>query len=131
MTTDYGSDIHTPGGLDLDRYFTFVAGAEAVLEVAVRGLSCAPGSLVDDPEWGYDLRAHANDHDVSPRVIEAAVVRQLLRDERVRRADAAVTFDEATGRLTVACRLVLAEGVFRLVLDVSAVSVAVLTSQVP
>lgn len=127
--TDYGLDINTPGGLDLDPAFTSIAGPEAVLQVAVRGLSTAPGSRLDAPEWGYDLRAHANDHAPNLRSIEAAVVAQLLRDERVRRARATATFDPATGALTVYPVLLLAEGTFRLVLAVSAVSVEVLATE--
>jgi len=127
--TDYGLDINTPGGLDLDPAFASIAGPEAVLQVAVRGLSTAPGSLPDAPEWGYNLRAHVNDHEVSPRSIEAAVVAQVLRDERVRRATATVTFDAASGTLSVTLLLVLAEGTFRLVLAVSAVSVEVLAAE--
>ena len=95
----------------------------------MRGLSTAPGSLPDAPEWGYNLRAHVNDHEVSPRSIEAAVVAQVLRDERVRRATATVTFDAASGTLSVTLLLVLAEGTFRLVLAVSAVSVEVLAAE--
>ena len=127
--TDYGLDIITPGGLDLDPAFASIAGPEAVLQVAVRGLSTAPGSLPDAPEWGYNLRAHVNDHEVSPRSIEAAVVAQVLRDERVRRATATVTFDAASGTLSVTLLLVLAEGTFRLVLAVSAASVEVLAAE--
>lgn len=127
--TDYGLDISTPGGLDIDPAFTSIAGAEAVLQVAVRGLSTAPGSLPDAPEWGYDLRAHANDHALNLRAIEAAVVAQLLRDERVRRASARATVDPVTGALAVSLVLLLAEGTFRLVLAVSAVSVEALATE--
>lgn len=128
--TDYGSDVHTPGALDLDPWFTSVAGPEAVLEAAARGLVTATGSLVDDEEWGYDLRVHVNDHAPNARSIEAAVAAQLVRDERVRRATATVTFDESTGRLSVACLLLLAEGTFRLTLNVSAVTASFLTARV-
>lgn len=133
MTTDYGSDVHTPGGvgvgLDLDPWFTSVAGPEAVGEACVRRLVTARGTLIDDPEYGYDIRAHLNDHAPNAVAIEAAVVDQLLRDERVRRASARATVDPVTGALAVSLVLLLAEGTFRLVLAVSAVSVEVLATE--
>lgn len=129
MSTDYGFDINTPGCLDLDPAFASIAGTDAVLQAAVRGLSTAQGSLPDAPEWGYDLRAHLNDHETSPRLIASAVETQVLRDERVRRASATVTVDAATGALAVSLVLVLAEGTFRLVLAVTAVSVELLAAE--
>lgn len=131
MTTDYGSDVHTPGGLDLDPWFTVVAGPDAVGEACARRLVTARGSLIDDPEYGYDLRAHLNDHAPNAVAIEAAVVDQLVRDERVRRASATVTFNTATSTLAVVAVVILAEGPFRLTLDVSAVSTSYLFTAVP
>jgi len=125
--TDYGSDINTPGGADLDPWWSDIGGAEATLQVCVRRLQTPRGSLLDDPAFGEDLRAHANDHAPNPRAIEAAIVDQLVRDERVKRASAVVTFTPSTGTLAVAIRVTLAEGTFRLVLEVSAVTVTLLT----
>lgn len=126
--TDYGTDINTPSGLDLDPWWATLGGAEAVLQVAVRRLVTARGSLEDDPSFGLDLRVYVNDHRASPQAIAAQVEAQLLLDERVLRAAAVVT-RAADGALTCSIRLALASGTFRLVLDVSAVSVSVLTTE--
>lgn len=122
MTTDFGSDLHTPGLLDLDPYFTFVDGAAALGEALGRRLVTPRGSLIDDPAYGYDVRAHLNDDDPNPGAIVAEVEAELAKDERVRRARAAVTFDAALGALVVVADVLTAEGPFRLTLAVSAVS---------
>jgi hypothetical protein len=129
VTTDYGSDINTPGGADLDPWFATIAGPEAVLQVCVRRLMTPRGSLPDDPGFGYDLRAHANDHAPNATAIAAAAEDQLARDERVLRATATVTFTASTETLAVSIRVTLAEGTFRLVLEVSAVTVSVLSTE--
>lgn len=127
--TDYGADINTPGGLDLDPWFTFVSGPDAVAQACVRRLTTARGSLLDDPDYGYDLRLFVNDHAPNAVAIAAEVEDQLVRDERVLRASATVTFTEATGTLAVSVFLTLAEGTFRLTLEVSAVTVTLLTTE--
>lgn len=129
MTTDYGSDINTPGGADLDPWFATIGGVDAVLQCCIRRLMTPRGALTDDPAFGYDLRAHINDHAPNVRAIEAEVADQLVRDERVLRAAATATFTPATSTLLVSIRVTLAEGTFRLVLEVSAVTVSVLSTE--
>lgn len=124
MTVDFGTDINTPDGLDIDPYFTEVSGAEGLGQALGRRLVTPRGSLEDDPAYGYDVRAHLNDDSPNVGAIGVAVAAQLLLDERVERATAAATFAESS--LTIRADVLTAEGPFRLTLDVSAVTYSVL-----
>lgn len=126
MTVDFGTDLSTPGLLDLDPYFTFVSGPEGLGEGLGRRLVTARGSLEGDSAYGYDVRVHLNDDDPSPSAIGLEVAAELAKDERVESASAVVTFDQLAGTLRIVADVLTAAGPFRLTLDVSAVSVAVL-----
>ena len=72
------------------------------------------------------MRVHLNDDDPSPSAIALSVADELVKDERVESATATVTFDGSAGSLRIVADVLTALGPFRLTLDVSAVSVAVL-----
>lgn len=126
MTTDFGTDIATPGLFDIDPYFTFSTGAEGLGEALGRRLVTPRGSLEGDAAYGYDVRVFLNDDDPNPDAIALGVADELVKDERVQSASAVVTFDSLAGSLTIVADVLTAGGPFRLTLDVSAVSVAVL-----
>lgn len=122
--TDFGTDIATPGLLDIDPYFIEVSGVDALGQALGRRLVTPRGSLEGDPAYGYDLRTHLNDDSPDVGTIGAEVAAELLKDERVARARASATFDGST--LTVSVDALTALGPFRLTLDVSAVSTSLL-----
>ena len=124
--TDFGTDIATPGLLDIDPYFTFSTGAAGLGEALGRRLVTPRGSLEGDSAYGYDVRVHLNDDDPSPSAIALEVSAELVKDERVQSATATVTFEGSAGSLRIVADVLTALGPFRLTLDVSAVSVAVL-----
>lgn len=127
---DFGTDINTPGLLDLDPFFTEISGVDTFGQALGRRLVTAQGSLDDDPLYGYDVRAHLNEHDPNTGAIEVAVAAQLEFDERVERASAAVTFSADTSTLRIVADVLTAAGPFRLTLDISAVTVSVLMEAV-
>lgn len=122
--TDFGTDIATPGLLDIDPHFIEVSGVDALGQALGRRLVTPRGALEGDPAYGYDLREHLNNEDPDFVAIGAEVAAELLKDERVARARASATFDGST--LTVTADVLTALGPFRLTLDVSAVSSNVL-----
>ena len=130
MATSYGSDISTVtsgGVIDLDPYFRVVTGAEAVAHAIARRLTCPRGGLIDDEEYGFDLRELVNQPLTSSFSRDAAqeIEAQCLLDERVEAAD--VELSEEDGLLEVSVALTLYDGVtFTLVLAVSAVTVEIL-----
>lgn len=124
MTTDFGTDINTLDLLDLDPYFTEVTGHEGLGQALGRRLVTPRGSLEDDPAYGYDVRVRMNDDDPNVDAIAVEVAAELVKDERVESASASVTFMESS--LRIVADVLTALGPFRLTLDVSAVSVALL-----
>lgn len=127
---DYGTDIATiapDGSIDLDPYFRVVSGSTVVSHAIVKRLVTPPGGLLDDEDYGYDLRALVHGSTSKPELDSAVaeIEAQCLADERV--SDATITLSASGGVLTCRVQVVLVDGqTLRLVLAVSAVSVEVL-----
>ena len=126
---DFGVDIATPDAADIDQYFSTVTGWRGLGQALGRRLITPRGSLLDDDAYGYDLRSRLNDTFTAAELAQlgAVVRRELEADERVESATAAVTF--AQGTLTVRAAVQTAEGPFRLVLAVSAVTTEILAAE--
>ena len=126
MATNYGtslscvSDLICPGRL--------VTGRRAIGEAIARRLQTPRGGLLDDPDYGYDLRGLVNgDVDTSfLSQIGYFVSIEAEKDERVGSASASVTF--LNGALSVRMMVTTAEGPFTLVLSVNDVTVEVLST---
>lgn len=121
MTTDLGTDISTPDGLDLDPQLTLVSGIDVLGQHLARSITTPTGALIDDDSWGFDVRAWLNDTAPSASLAASRVRSQWLSDERVEACDVVVTFEDET--LSITGTVETAEGPFALVLAVSAVSV--------
>lgn len=127
---DYGSDVSTltsAGALDLDPYFRTITGAECVAQAIARRLTTPLGGLLDDPEYGYDLRALVHAPSGTDTIFEAQseIEAQCLLDERV--SDATVELSVEDEVLTCSVALTLFDDkAFTLVLAVSAVTVEIL-----
>lgn len=127
---DYGSDISTitsSGAVDLDEYFRLVSGADAVLHALVKRLVTPYGGLLDEEDYGFDLRGLVNGSS-SQREMNAAVAQieaQCLQDERV--SDATVEMSVSGGVCSVKILCTLTDDqTLSLVLGISAVSIDVL-----
>ena len=126
---DYGTDISTSPTLDPS--FGPLTGSRVVAEAVARRLTTPRGTLPDDPNYGTDLRAWLNES-MTPATltqVRSAAERECLKDERLQSADATVSYDAASGTLSVVLALALSAGpTFRLVLGVTAVSVTLLSA---
>lgn len=132
MTT-LGTDINTPVNdesiLDLDPAFGLATGRLQLAQAIGRRITRRRGELGwigDDPDDGMDVRDFlGGDADAASAFqIEAQVEAEAMRDERVLAAKATATITDGT--LTISLRLADADGPFRLVLAVSAVTVDLL-----
>lgn len=125
--TDFGTDLYCVD--DIRPTFDLVSGRTGLAQALARRLSTPRGGLFYDTTYGLDLRAYLNaDLDQGDAFrLEAAAASECERDERVARATAEVTFDQVAETLTIRIDIVPADGeAFRLVLDVTAVTVALL-----
>ncbi len=111
---------------DLASDSSMVSGRQCLAEALARRLVTTRGTLIDDPEYGFDLRDFVND-DVDARgmaLIGSGVDAEMLKDERVIHSATAVSF--LAGILIVAITITDGRGPFKLVLSVSQLTVSVL-----
>lgn len=125
MADDYGTDCTAT--TDLDPYFTLVSGTTVVAQSLARRLQTPPGGLLDDPDYGYDLRSWVN-RDMTTRdrfELTQRVEAEVMKDERV--SSVVVSLGVTTTTITVDLAVTLRAGeTFPLVLTVSSVTVSVL-----
>ena len=124
----YGTDLS--GISDLDASMSETTGLTGLGQALARRISTPRGTLVDDPNYGYDVTAELND-DLAPSDlprIGSSVDAEFKKDERVFSSFTVVTLEPLPdGTLTVASTVVPAGGPsFRLTLSVSAVTVTLL-----
>ncbi len=129
MATDYGTDIACDGS-DLDPMFPLVTGRRVLTNALARRFATPRGALFYDPSYGLDLREYVNEALAPADVadLQRDIEAQALADERVASCAVALAFNAAARTLAVTLALVDAEGPFRLVLAVDAVTVAVLAT---
>lgn len=122
--SDLGQDLDCV--TDLAPTMRMVSGRTALAQAIARRLITPRGTLIDDPNYGFDVRQYLND-DLGPRdigLISAGIVAQCLQDERVFAAQASVVL--TAGVLVVTISLTDAAGPFKLVLGVSDVTADIL-----
>lgn len=116
---DYGTTVSCV--TDLAAPARLVSGLRVVGEAVARRLTTPAGGLIDDPEYGLDLRQYVNgdlaraDLDRLASEIES----EARKDERVARVAATVTYDERARKLTATLQIATASGPFSLVLTAS------------
>lgn len=132
MATDFGRDLSCV--TDLDPAMREVTGVDVMTQAIARRLGTPRGWVIDDPNYGYDLRDElsAEGDRTAPATIAARARAEILKDERVQSADASVVSSGPPGAtsITVEVNGVAAEGPFDLTLAVSAVTLEILKQAV-
>jgi phage baseplate assembly protein W len=128
---DFGVDIAC--GDDLDLFFDTVSGRDCLIQDVRNRLSTPRGSLINVPDYGLDVRAFLSTPITQARAfaIQTAIASEVTKDDRVRAASAAVTFNEATRALRITLAITTADGPFTLTLEATALTVDILSSRVP
>lgn len=125
---DFGVDISALPDLD----FRLQSGLPNLAEAVARRLMTPRGGLFYDPDYGLDLRQYLNEAltDEVRYEIETLVAAECEQDERILAANATVVEGPPQARaLRILIELETAEGPFRLLLGVNAVSVEVLRAE--
>lgn len=125
MTAELGTDLSCLEDLTDDCAMT--DGRVGLAQSVVRRYLTPRGGLLGDPDYGTCLEDYLND-DMSATdlaALFAAAEAEALKDERVVAANVTGSLD-SLGVLTITVLLTDADGPFRLVLAVSAVSTTVL-----
>lgn len=112
--------------IDLSTDMAEVDGRTGLLEALLRRITTYPGTLCDDPDYGYDVRLALND-DMSARdvaMVAARTAAEIAKDARVKSCSATGTF--AGGVLVLDIAVQDGAGPFRLTLSVNDVSVQIM-----
>lgn len=113
MATDFGTDIAGVG--DYDAALSFVSGERCLAEALANRLLSPPGSLIDDPDYGFGLRNLLNETLEDPSIYAPRLELELLKDERVRSARVELDYNQSTRKLTTTILVQTADGPFRFV----------------
>lgn len=123
---DLGADLSCV--TDLDPAMVEVSGRTCLVQNAARRLSTPRGSLIDDPNYGFDLTGELNDDVDQGDIgrIQSQASAELLKDERVVSCTSVISFDATSGTLITTFAMQDGAGPFTLVLAVTSVTVTIL-----
>lgn len=128
--TDLDNSVEGPDGLPgLSPMLEVVTGNTLLAQALMHRLETPRGGLLDDPNYGYDLRALANESITTTKLFgtQRAIATELAKDERVTSVQVSLSFDPATSALTIKVAALTAEGPFRLTLEATSLSVRILS----
>ena len=111
---DYGSDFSCATDLDFD--LSLSDGRKALAESVARRLGTSGGFLFYDPSYGYNITDLLG-RSVLPQLIASNIQGELIKDERVNDAVAAVELNGDQLRIT--CRIQDDDGPFDMTFKVS------------
>jgi hypothetical protein len=126
----FGSCWGTPNGQDLSTPSYMASGNQVVAEAILRRWTTSPGQLVDDPNYGRNVWDLVNAA-LSPRDLAYAQQQfsaEAEKDERVLSCPVVLTIT-AAGLVTLSATVTTAAGPFPLVVQVNAVTLALLLVQ--
>lgn len=126
-STDLGTDVDARS--DVPLRWGLVSGRANLSDALARRFITARGALVDDSEYGADLRDYLN-AGLTPAglaQLRGTIVAQAGADKRVQSVDSVdFAFNQSTNALTVTLVLSDAQGPFDLILGINAVTVDIL-----
>lgn len=128
MAADYGIDVSCVS--DLDETFRVVEGKRLLAEACVRRLTTPRGMLLDDADYGTDLRELLNDaFTARTMALTVSQIRsELEKDERVVGVKVPIIeYFTSTRTLHLGIEVEGREESLTLVVDISAVSVTLLS----
>ena len=115
---DFGSDLSCTD--DLDANGREVSGEELVGEAIYRRLTTARGTLIDDPDYGLDVRSFVQAGLTPGKLAEiGGLIRvELAKDETI--AESSVNVRQtSTNALEAKVEVLTGEGPFELVFDIT------------
>lgn len=133
---DFGTDVSASP--DLDPSFSLMTGNRVLEEIVIRRLTTETGTVVDDPDFGTDIRAYLNSGDPSfsgaPTQgllyqMKADIERELVKDQRIAVATATCTYNAVPNGLapanSVSILIVITAGLNPFTLNVVATALSI------
>jgi hypothetical protein len=126
LTPDFGLDVSCLP--DLDPSFTLISGFRVVAEAIARRFITPKGTLLRDPNYGFDVRSILNEKFTPANLFlwRRLMIAQAELDERVLSTDITLTLGTDNRSLRIHAAIVTAQGPFTMVLDVGHVRVELL-----
>ncbi len=126
--TIFGDDIACDPETGIPATFELVSGRAALVQAILRRFQTRRGTLVDDPDYGLDLTDWVGKRTDTAQLLawQQALQAEARKDQRVRSARARLT-TLPSGVLRFTLALETAEGPFSLTVQVSEVSVDLLS----
>jgi len=123
---DYGHDLSCV--FDLDAGMAEVDGRTALAQALARRLITPRGGLIDDGNYGFDVRQFINDDASTSDLarIASSIDSELSKDERVVTSTSTIAL--LLGVATVSSAIVDGVGPFQFVLAITNVTTAILTT---
>lgn len=120
MTVDFGTDLSCTD--DLDETMKEISGQDVLAQAIYRRLTTPRGQLIDDPDYGIDVRSFLSRGVDAGKLheIEGTIRQEVLKDERVANVTAKATIDYKTYSITVSLIVTTGDGPFRLVFSITA-----------
>lgn len=123
----YGWDLSCV--TDLDPSATEVGGNVILGQSCARRLITARGTLVDDANYGFDIRQFIDNDLTTSQIgrLQSEIEQELLKDDRVSSITSVAVF-QASGIMTVTVLIEAAAGPFALVLTVTQLAATITVS---
>lgn len=120
VTIDYGTDLDCAD--DLTEIMREISGQNVVAQAIYRRLTTPRGQLIDDEDYGIDVRSFLSRGVDAGRLreIEGTIRQEVLKDERVANVTAKATIDYKTYSMSVSLIVSTGDGPFRLVFSITA-----------
>jgi hypothetical protein len=132
----YGQDfaiVIVNGVLDFQPTMGLVQGRALLAQSLVCRQTTPVGSVLDCPNDCFDVRDWISEGMTQAQLsrLGTAVTNELLKDQRVSSANVQATYNAGTGKITLTEQVTSLYGPFALVLAVSAVTVELLSQNLP
>lgn len=129
MATDFGSDLSCTD--DLDPNARELDGEQLVAEAIYRRLTTPRGALIDDPDYGLDVRSFLHKA-LTPSELQSIAGRirtELLKDETIDDVQSSVTAAAGGQEIFVNLIVTTGQGPFRFVFSITAETVSLLQKE--
>lgn len=130
MADTFGTDLDCI--TDIGPSMALAANARNMGNAIARRLTTPRGSLIYDPDYGFDVRAllNAGTTDNGAAITQSQIANEVVKDERIGSCDPTFVFVQSTGQLIITLSITLSNGApFTLVLSATALTVTILQVQ--
>lgn len=131
--TDLATIMQPDGSIDLDPGMSEVTGRALLVQRCLRRVTTPRGSVIDSPNDCVDIRNYlrGNATTTTPANIQIQLQKEFAKEQGLTSAAVGVSFNTATGVLSITANLQSSYGPLTLTFNLSASNIAVLVDGLP